>query len=122
MFYQYRTPPGEKCGLDPRRRAEAQSRVAAAESALHAAEQNVKSTLAEAELAEKELARLQPLYEKGYVSQGQLYQAAVLVRTTELQTGRRHSLLMLPAMISRKPVPHRALPESTVNPTPRETE
>ncbi|MGB5458131.1 MAG: efflux RND transporter periplasmic adaptor subunit [Gammaproteobacteria bacterium] len=75
--------PLKSQALDPRSRAEAQSHVAAAESALHAAEQNVKSTSAEAELAEKELARLQPLYEKGHISQGQLDQATALVRTTQ---------------------------------------
>ena len=75
--------PLKSQALDPRSRAEAQSRVAAAESALYAAEQNVESTLAEAELAEKELARLEPLYEKGHVSQGQLDQAAALVRTAQ---------------------------------------
>ncbi len=74
--------PLESQALDPRSRAEAQSRVAAAESALHAAEQTAKSAEAEMVLAEKELTRLQPLFEKGHVSQGQLDQAAAMVQTT----------------------------------------
>ena len=74
--------PLESQALDPRSWAEAQSRVAAAESALHAAEQTAKSAQAEMDLAEKELARLQPLFEKGHVSRGQLDQAAATVQTT----------------------------------------
>ena len=74
--------PLESQALDPRSWAEAQSRVAAAESALHAAEQTAKSARAEMDLAEKELSRLQPLFEKGHVSQGQLDQAAATVQTT----------------------------------------
>ena len=74
--------PLESQALDPRSRAEAEARVAAAASALHAAEQTVKSALAEKELAEKELSRLQSLFEKGHVSQGQLDQAAATVQTT----------------------------------------
>jgi HlyD family secretion protein len=74
--------PLESQALDPRSRAEAEARIAAAASALHAAEQNVKSARAEKDLAEKELSRLQPLFEKGHVSQGQLDQAAATVQTT----------------------------------------
>ena len=74
--------PLESQALDPRSRAEAEARIAAAASALHVAEQNVKSARAEKDLAEKELSRLQPLFEKGHVSQGQLDQAAAAVQTT----------------------------------------
>lgn len=74
--------PLESQALDPRSRAEAEARIAASASALHAAEQNVKSARAEKDLAEKELSRLQPLFEKGHVSQGQLDQAAATVQTT----------------------------------------
>lgn len=74
--------PLESQALDPRSRAEAEARIAAAASALYAAEQIVKSALAEKDLAEKELSRLQPLFEKGHVSQGQLDQAAATVETT----------------------------------------
>jgi HlyD family secretion protein len=75
--------PLRSSALDPRSRAEAQSRVAAAESALHAAEQAVKSTSAQAELAAREQIRIQPLFEKGHVSQGELDQAAAKVSTTK---------------------------------------
>ena len=74
--------PLESQALDPRSRAEAEASIEAAEAALHAAEQNVKSARAEKDLAEKELSRLQPLFEKGHVSQGQLDQAAAAVQTT----------------------------------------
>ena len=74
--------PLESQALDPRSRAEAEARVAAAESALHAAEQGTASAAAEMDLAEKELSRLQPLFEKGLISQGQLDQAAAKVQTT----------------------------------------
>ncbi len=68
--------------LDPRSWAEAKSRVAAAESALHAAEQNAQSARAEADLAAKELTRLEPLAESGHISQDRLDQAAALARST----------------------------------------
>ncbi len=74
--------PLESQALDPRSWAEAESRVAAAESALHAAEQSSSSAAAERDLAKKELSRLQPLFEKGLVTQGQLDQAAAKVQTT----------------------------------------
>ncbi len=74
--------PLQSQALDPRSRAEAESRVAAAESALRAAEQSARSAAAEAELADKELSRLQPLAEKGHVAQDKLDQAATRVRST----------------------------------------
>lgn len=74
--------PLESQALDPRSWAEAEARVAAAESALHAAEQNSTSAAAEWDLAKKELSRLQPLFAKGLVTQGQLDQAAAKVQTT----------------------------------------
>jgi len=79
--------PLESQALDPRSRAEAESRVAAAASALHAAEQTAESARAEMDLAEKELSRLQPLFEKGHVSQGQLDQASATVLTTRAARG-----------------------------------
>ena len=60
--------------LDPRSRAEAQYRVAAAEAALHAAEQKTQSAQAEAELARKELNRLKPLASKGHIAADRLDQ------------------------------------------------
>ena len=74
--------PLESQALDPRSRAEAQARVAGAESALHAAEQTAKSAEAELDLANKELLRLQPLFKKGHISRAQLDQAAAMVQTT----------------------------------------
>lgn len=74
--------PLQSQALDPRSRAEAQSRVAAAKSALRAAEQTAKSALAEADLADKELARLKPLTDKGHIAQGQLDEAATMARST----------------------------------------
>lgn len=68
--------------LDPRRMAEAQSRVAAATAALQAAEQTAQSAAAEAQLARKELSRLKPLAEKGHISQDKLDHAETLVRST----------------------------------------
>lgn len=75
--------PMKSSALDPRSRAEAKSRVAAAESALHAAEEAVNSSIAEVELAEKELARIRPLLKEGHVSKGEIDQASTLVRTTQ---------------------------------------
>ncbi len=74
--------PLESQALDPRSWAEAESRVAAAESALHAAEQNSASAAAEMDLANKELSRFQTLFKKGLVSEEQLDQAAAKVQTS----------------------------------------
>lgn len=74
--------PLESQALDPRSRAEAVARVAAAESALHAAEQTAASAAAERDLAKKDLSRLQPLFAKGLVTQGELDQAAAKVQTS----------------------------------------
>ncbi|MGD8589829.1 MAG: efflux RND transporter periplasmic adaptor subunit [Chromatiales bacterium] len=74
--------PLQSQALDPRSRAEAESRVAAAEAALQAAEQTAASAAAETELANKELARLRPLAQQGHVSQDSLDQAATRVRSS----------------------------------------
>ncbi|MCB1768784.1 MAG: efflux RND transporter periplasmic adaptor subunit [Candidatus Competibacteraceae bacterium] len=68
--------------LDPRARAEAEARVAAAEAALRAAEQNVDSARAEADLAGKELRRLEPLAKQGHISVDRLDQAGAQKRNT----------------------------------------
>lgn len=73
--------PLESQVLDPRSRARASANVAAAESALHAAEEQANAAGAAAQLAETDLARMQPLAEKGLASQGELDKA-----TTQLQT------------------------------------
>jgi HlyD family secretion protein len=73
--------PLQSQALDPRSRAEAEARVAAAEAALQAAEETAASTLAEAELATKELARLRPLAQQGHISRDDLDRAATRVRS-----------------------------------------
>jgi HlyD family secretion protein len=74
--------PLQSQALDPRSRAAATARVAAAAAALRAAEQTADSAAAEAEYAGKELARLHPLAKQGHISQGELDQAATLVRSS----------------------------------------
>jgi len=54
--------------LDPRSRAQAKAQVAAAESALHATEEQAKAASASAQLANNELKRLQPLMEQAVIS------------------------------------------------------
>jgi len=67
--------------LDPRSREQARSQVDAAESALHAAEQQAEAAAAAAKLAVIERNRLKPLVEKGVISTD-VYDKAV----TEVQT------------------------------------
>jgi HlyD family secretion protein len=73
--------PLQSQALDPRARAEAEAKVAAAEAALRAAEQNVDSARADADLADKELKRLEPLAGKGHISQDRLDQAGAQKRS-----------------------------------------
>lgn len=68
--------------LDPRARAQAQAKVAAATANLNAAEQQVDSARAESDLASSELKRLEPLAKKGHVSIGQLDQARASKRSS----------------------------------------
>lgn len=74
--------PLQSPALDPRSRAEAQFRVAAAQASLHVAEQNALSAQAEAELATKELNRLKPLATKGHITMESLDDAMTLVRSS----------------------------------------
>jgi HlyD family secretion protein len=76
------TPP-ESQVLDPRSRAQAQAQVAAAESALQAAREQANATAAAAKLAVIERERLQPLLQKGVISQDAYDKAATEVQTTE---------------------------------------
>ena len=69
--------------LDPRSRAQAQAGVAAARSALHAAEEKAEAAKADAEYAATELKRLQRLVESGAVSQDLLDKARSAARRTE---------------------------------------
>lgn len=69
--------------LDPRSRAEAQARVAAAEAALRAAQEDAIAAQAEADYAASQLQRLRRLYPKGYISIETLQQAEAAARRTE---------------------------------------
>lgn len=67
--------------LDPRSRAQAQAQVAAAKSALHAAQEQAKAASASAQLANNELKRLQPLIDQALISR-----EAFDIAKTEVQT------------------------------------
>ncbi|MGD9000025.1 MAG: efflux RND transporter periplasmic adaptor subunit [Granulosicoccaceae bacterium] len=73
--------PLESQVLDPRSRAEAQARVAAAESALRAAREEARATDAAADLAIKELSRLRPLADQGLISRDAFDQAQTAAQT-----------------------------------------
>jgi len=68
--------------LDPRSRAQAQAQVAAAKSALRAAEEQARAATAAAQLARNELKRLRPLMDKGVISRNAFDKAATEVQTT----------------------------------------
>ncbi len=74
--------PLESQVLDPRSRAQTKAQVAAAESALHAAEQQAEAAEASAKLAVIEHERLKPLVEKGVISTDAYDKAATQVETT----------------------------------------
>jgi HlyD family secretion protein len=69
--------------LDPRSRAEAKARVAAADAALHVANKNVDAAAASAEFARKELERIRRLFNEGFVTQDKLDEAETEERRTE---------------------------------------
>ncbi len=62
--------------LDPRAREVARVEVARAEAVLASAEATLQARRADAELAERELQRLEPLFERGTISASQLDRAA----------------------------------------------
>jgi HlyD family secretion protein len=74
--------PLESQVLDPRSRARTKAQVAAAESALHAAEEQAEAAEASAKLAVIELKRLKPLAEKGLISSDDYDKAATQVETS----------------------------------------
>lgn len=74
--------PLESQVLDPRSRAQTRAQVAAAESALHAAEQQAEAAEAAAKLAVIEHERLKPLVEKGVISTDAYDKAATQVEIT----------------------------------------
>lgn len=85
--------PLESRVLDPRSRAEAEARVAAAKAALESARQQVKSTKATSEFYNSELIRLRPLAEKALISKGALDKAEMDVRTADASLrAARHAL------------------------------
>ncbi len=69
--------------LDPRSKAEAKDRVAAAEAALHTAQANVTANAAEAEFAEAEYRRLKKVYDKKLISRSDLEKAEAEKRRTK---------------------------------------
>ena len=69
--------------LDPRSRAEAQARLAAAEAQLRMAQEDAQAASAAAEYARADLARLQRLRGAGVVSQESLDQAATEARRAD---------------------------------------
>ncbi|MDH3638244.1 MAG: HlyD family efflux transporter periplasmic adaptor subunit, partial [Gammaproteobacteria bacterium] len=73
--------PLEPQVLDPRRRAEAEARVAAAQAALKSARQRAESAKASSAFHTSELKRLRPLLEKGVISQG-VFDKAEMERLT----------------------------------------
>lgn len=74
--------PLESQVLDPRSRAQTKAQVAAADSALHAAEQQAEAAEASAKLAGIEHERLKPLVEKGVISTDAYDKTATQVQTT----------------------------------------
>jgi len=68
--------------LDPRSRAQALAQVAAAKSALHAAEERAIAASASAQLANNELTRLQPLMEQALISREAFDKARTEVQTS----------------------------------------
>jgi HlyD family secretion protein len=69
--------------LDPRSRAEAEARVAAARAAVHAAEQNVRAAVADADIARKEFARRRTLAADGRIPLEERDRAEAAVQRTE---------------------------------------
>ena len=74
--------PLESQVLDPRSRARAQARVAAAESALRAASEQARAATADQEYASNELERLRPLMQKGLISREAFDRASTTARTS----------------------------------------
>jgi HlyD family secretion protein len=69
--------------LDPRSRAEAQAKVAAATAALNAAEREVRAAEADAQYAEDEASRLKRLFDTGAIPLDRLQQSETDARRTQ---------------------------------------
>ena len=79
--------------LDPRRRAEAEARVAAAEARLQAAREEADAASAQAEYATAEHKRMQGLFDAGSATQQQLDRAAAEARQAEARrTAANHAV------------------------------
>lgn len=78
-----RLEPLRSPGLDPRSRAEAEARVAAARAAVKAREQSARAAAAEAQLAESQRRRVLELAEAGEVSDEEVDQAQTASRRAE---------------------------------------
>ena len=74
--------PLESQVLDPRSRAQAKAKVAAAESALQAAKEQASAATAAAKLATSELTRLRPLVEKNLISREAFDKTETEAKTT----------------------------------------
>lgn len=68
--------------LDPRSRAEAEARVAAAQAALQSAQEDEQAAASAAEYAQSELERIRPLFEEGFASKEVLDQDETEARRT----------------------------------------
>jgi len=75
--------PLESQVLDPRSRAEAKARVAAAKSALESARDQAQSVKATVDYNNREVKRLRPLFEKGVITRGELDRAEMNQRTAK---------------------------------------
>lgn len=75
-----RLEPMRSAVLDPRSRAEAQARVAAARAALRAAQENERAAETNDAYAQAELSRIQPLHASGFASQEALDRAEAEAR------------------------------------------
>jgi HlyD family secretion protein len=69
--------------LDPRSRAEAEARVAAAQSAVLAAEQTARAAVADAQIAQKDYERRKALFQDGRVSREEHDRAEAAARRAE---------------------------------------
>jgi len=79
--------------LDPRSRAQAEARVAAAESALAASEQDAEAARAKADFSSATFARLQPLAEQGVISRDALDKAHMdLISADAVLRSARHAV------------------------------
>ncbi len=85
--------PLESQVLDPRSRAEAKARVAAAKSALESARDQAQSVKATADFYNSEVKRLRPLYEKGVIPKGEFDKAQMNQRTAKANSrSSRHAV------------------------------